>query len=532
MSKLPKVSGPVTAWFLREFDTVNHQHALSVLRVVNRERVVSKSIHEAVQLSVIEINRSLNVLNPNEIVDTIVYLGSLPAIFTRDVLSEIDQIVYRGLGLVDKLSGRSLSLLIWAVCRKLRHEKSRDYLKRVCVFDGFVLRDLVMLISVAADWGEVGLFEKLVLELPSKKFTNLQDIAMLISACARVGGVHVASELVSRLVHDLHIHLKTCGGPISKKSILPIVWGLGELGYRSQPVLIEVYKRVPFDQLDENQTAFIYYMYAKHSGIRDSEITFGFLKKLSIKGLSDRNLANLVPLLTLEDWPLFAEELHIRKSRLSIENLLRMDSDHCMDELVTRIPQMTFSELVLFNSRCELSSVCENALVSEFKAKTLMNGPDLFLLGTTIRKRSHGANLKSRYSKIMQIGIENRVFKTQQVLSNLSLLNDLKIWQKLNFGTQISLYKKATSEQKVGLLPPTDPLDKLSPEYKSRILDTSKRLLKICKVEKKIEKISPKNEFIETENSNAANEFIKTVEKLNHICVYVWCFACVCVVDV
>ena len=578
--------------FGKTFSALTPDHALATLSQVRRRAEVALNrpeLADVAELCVEELDRSVLCLTAPQVVDTVDSIAKLRVQFNRaDFLVNVDPLLIRLRKFLRELSGRRLAVAHFAVA-KLGHPCAVDFTSDINILYEtapervltLASRDKVLLICAAVNSLSVPLVsmslsdaarttnklvERLVGEL--KRLSKFDDISMLISSLGKLRRINRALKLelgfidscVAKTVREMHAAVRDSPRSISNKSLLSVIWGLGQVGFGSQPVLVDLYRLVYSREWSGNETAFLFFLYQTKSGVKDDSILHWFLHRVEPSFLNNANLVNaLVGLTTLSAsrdignglvvWDVTEKCLDVayRRTRyfkadqllevISAAASLEVRDSGPVSALVTeaesRLEKFSFSQVVIFFSRFEIfSSKLGNpaalkdrlnlALIARFKQKQTLTAADLMLLGRAIRSLKAKPNLKERFCRVLMIAIKDRLIPTPVLLTELKLVSDLGVFRMLPIQMQEVLYSKANEGQKLGVKPPLDPLLSLPLEYRRRVIDTSKRLVKIVDSDDEEEQVAEaeresrvEEEKIELEGVESgetpARKFIKAI---------------------
>ena len=512
LRKVPNgVPGDLVAWFLKEYNSLNHVHAQTLFRTLRQYnlrldfRTESSKLNETVLLGITELNRSLYALNPAEVVDSLSYLADIKS--QGFAVSDIEDLVFAGVKSLNNLDGRKLSVFLASLVKLKDRNLSEVVTVIANIFQTYPdrvstlsRRDIILLISNSVksipscrgseDVRSVNLLVKSLLHNygGSKKF---QDSAMLLCALGKLRranstlnfDVCYIDSIVPKLLPSLHLHAG------SKSALLCSLWGLSLFEFKSQPLLIELYRQVHVrDDWTLNESCFLFYLFQTTSGINDDTIRSSLIFRLSMPNstLSHINILNVLmgfrtfSMDNNEIVELYLDRfLYLETTKFSTDKLLtglslaielddRENSsgiENMINESVSRISGMKFNQVVrLFSILPERKF--ENEIVTRLKRKETLPVSDLILLAKSINV---SPNLKSRVVHLLVCSIENRYIPTPTLLSHLPLMSRLGVFSKLS--NQKKLFQMANSAQREGVSIPKNLVKS------HRDIDASKRLV-------------------------------------------------------
>ena len=508
---------------LVKFDAVTLADCLMIVRTVP----VCPSTRDLMELCMAEIQRNMQLLTPRDVTDLLCFLKKTR--YHTEIMNTT-QLVDRFVWDMWIYTPRQLTLAQWSVSGRPGgvSEKVLSYLEQNPErLISFTNRDSVLLMSsLVADIphcanprsfvGRVSAISSNS-ELNPKTF-NFQECSMLLLALGRLRDYSkklsidqssrsvslISDSIIPRINHLLrHPHRSF---KFSNESLLTGAWAFGLLGFKSQQVLVDLYRTLysRASTLSPNQLAFSYFLFATLSGVRDDQITVDYTSRL-IAVLPSVNNANLTNLLiavrecrdvAFRDAVL--DQVSVRRDSLTPDQLLTAAtvSSQIDDREGNLIIEKVESNLDIFSLPQLIRLFAIDAPIGELKWQIQVKlsallksvgtghivGSDALLLAGEIRRlgpRGVKTSLRVRFNKVLVDAIENRRIPTGLLLPNLNLVDDIGTWHCLPIGTQQSLWTKASEAQRRDVREPLDHWDQQPLEVRRRRIDSSRLIVKV-----------------------------------------------------
>ena len=500
-------STPLFVTRFSEFSLADSLWVLNSRRKWEEEKKFIKveKINTITNLCLSDVQRQLHLVDPNHIVDILCLAARVRGLDPF----VIDSFISKFFAQQSLLNPRKLSLGLWAVSRiapsrivpflDTLNGLSTEYLVRLTARDKALLtQSLVRSVSCsgtprASLETVLSILERFEMNFTSSSIIEASSCLLSLAKLKEIAKkLNAETTLVNDLLPSLLIRVSNllrtnhCSD-FSAESLLSIAWAFAILRYKSQPVLVDLYRNIyaKINSMRTDQRAFAFFLFASASGLNDETIRSAFVQSLTTQysNLSNHNLINFAVALgrlridnkeILEH--LFSRNLVLkpaqRLSCLAVAATRIGDSESpafvdfknsLMSE--SRIAEFTVSEIVKL-MRIDALTLdqkwnLQNVLLRRFKELLLCDPNDLLLLAEEIRKlgpQRVKVNLRMRFNKFFVKAIHQRVFPTPILLSNLKLVDDIGAWHCLPYSTQCTLWNKASELQKIDVRHPADPL--------------------------------------------------------------------------
>ena len=476
------------------FQEVSLYNLIGVLRYI-RERKCFSSTKHVWSLCLAEARRRLHEMGPNEFTDIICFTGAARGLGSEFFLPRFPK-------MMKDLSGDQLALVAWAA-RRGGHSQVVGSIMSYIESDAKIIASMKLkskaLLLNAAELHSDRLVELLDLSTDIKRTNSLQALAVVLHAISpvRSGLVHnlFFVDIVPRLNYLLRLEKR-----ISIQSLLSIAHSFSVLNFKSQPLVVDVYRHLysRSNQLSNDQSAFALYLFSTASGIRDAAIAESLVCQVTNPAkLSNNNLINLFTVLgdiaNSEDLlEVVVREIQTRQMTLKPAQLVSA-SAVLSDAVEVRMHELNLSDLTrLFTSGNAGDEELKWKLQREFVGRikkgggsanwSLWNADDLISIAAEIRRLGPWkikSNFRVRFNGIFILAIKNRLIPTSTVLKNLSLIDDIGTWHCLPHQTQLALWSKASDVQKTHVRPPLDPHRNDPIEVRRRRINSKKLLVRV-----------------------------------------------------
>lgn len=458
-------------------------------------------INTLADLCLFDVQRQLHLVSPNHLVDILCFCATAPLIDKKIV--NLVLFVSKFLSDLHFLSPRKISLGLWAVTRlELAPEifnRLIDALKIIPVEKTvlFTARDKILMIQSLVKWiprsrnPKQSLVE--ILNLVEKfeineKVSSLAPIeaSVCLLAFARLKEygkqLHVDVSLIAKnvpeLIEVIANQYRSKSTIISTESILTVAYAFSLLKFKSQPVLVDLYRCLysRIDSMRIDQIAFAYFLFATSSGLKDASISSAFFTALQSEYmlLSNKNLLNLGKSIKIENRMDFLEKIlnelckrdlkspNHRLNRLLIASWTDSSKFHnLLNSTLKEINEFSVSQIVdlMLIPAMEPETIWElqRTIIDRLKKRESLDYEHLICLAREIRKLGPAGvkiNLRMRFNKVFVRSIQERMIPTPVLLSNLKLVDDIGAWHCLPLATQTTLWGKAGETQKIDVRPP------------------------------------------------------------------------------
>lgn len=510
---------------LTKFDSITLNDAVLVLKTARN----AKQFRDLSQVCLAEVERNIYRLELRQMIDVLCVLAD-----ARKLDFAVPALVGRISQQIPKFTQRQLSLTVWALGRReprIASEFVQEVLMHLDrhpeVLLGFSARDTALVLQglvrslkqakdpksvIKVGFAFLPKIEQTVLKNKSSfqesavsllAITNMRDAGRKMSIDSSI-----CDSIILGLIPRISAHLRSGRSSPSVESMLTIAWAMGVNGFKSQPVLIDLYRALysRSDRMNTNQAAFAYFLFTTLSGVRDMEIANELKSRFAtdIASLSNENLTNAIIALKegsqdngFQD--AVFNEAYSRATVLSQTQLVTVakigaeldDRDNFktfLEVIESQVSNFSVNELIKLLAseiRTELPWSVQRELAKRFRNLMILDNvssEDLLLVAGEVRKRGPfgvKTSLRLSFNKILVRAIEQRKIPTPALLTNLKLVDDIGAWHCLEIVTQTSLWSKATDNQKRDVRPPLDKRESLPWEVRRRFIDTSRTLVRI-----------------------------------------------------
>ena len=520
-----EIASRASQQILTKFDSITLNDAVLVLKTTHN----AKQFRDLSQVCLAEVERNMYRLELRQMVDVLCVLAdalklefAVPALVGRISLQ------------IPKFTPRQLSLTVWALGRREPRIAS-EFVQEVLVhldrhpevLLGFSARDtalivhgLVRSLKQAKDPKSViksGIaFLPKIEQIVLKHKSSIQESAVSLLAITNMRDASrkmciecsICDSMIFGLIPQISTYLRAGRSNPSVESLLTIAWAMGVNGFKSQPVLIDLYRALysRSDRLNSNQAAFAYFLLTTLSGVRDMEMANEFKSRFAtaIASLSNANLTNALITLKVGSQDngfqdalfneaygrvsVFSKTQLVTVAKIGAELDDRETFKTFLQVIESQISNFPVNELVKLLAseiRTELAWSVQRELAKRFRNLIQLDdvsSEDLLLVAGEVRRRGPfgvKTSLRLSFNKILVRAIEQRKIPTPALLTNLKLVDDIGAWHCLDIVTQTSLWSKATDNQMRDVRPPLDKRESLPWEVRRRFIDTSRTLIRI-----------------------------------------------------
>ena len=545
-------SGNLMTMILNRFDDVSVRNIVGILRYMRSGGLDRNQMLELRDLCWVEIKRQLHSIHPNQVTDILCFHASM------GLKNDVSALLPRLTSNIAELTGRQLGLVCWSLARLNPSFLTGSFLSEIFSNPERLLacspRDRAIMLdaisrSVRYCDTPAQFLTDVVAFLPNmevKKFDSFHSASIFFHSLARISDygrkLGVNASLADGMVTDLiplmsDMLRRSTQSESSVQSLLTVAWSFALLKVKSQPVVVDLYRRLysRIPDMNSNQRSFTLFLLCTASGVKDPSIADSLIRSIDICALSNNNLVNMLIVMKL-DGEKILDEIYKRRDVLRPDQLVtamslactcdgRIESDGykaLMSTCVESMSNFSVSNLVkaLTISDIEFCYKVQRELLKRMKEDFTQH--DMLLMASEIRRLGPNrvlTNLRVKFNRLLTLAIKNRRIDTPHVLKNLSLIDDLGTWHCLPIDVQLRLWNKATEMQKVNVRPPLDPLRNDSKETRRRRIQTNQILVDVTRRESenspqivaKKDTFSP--EEIELGEVSPAREFIDIVRR-------------------
>jgi hypothetical protein len=545
-------SGNLMTTILNRFDDVSVRNIVGTLRYMRSGGLGRNQTLELRDLCWVEVKRQLHSITPNQVTDILCFHASM------GLREDVSVLFPRLVSNLPELTGRQMGLVCWSLSRLNPSFLTGSLLTLIFSNPERVLacspRDRAVMLdaisrSIRHCDSPAQFLTDVVTFLPNlevKKFDSFHSAAIFFHSLARISdygrklGVNtsLADGMASDLIPPISDMLRRSAKPESSvQSLLTIAWSFALLKVKSQPVVVDLYRRLysRIPDLNSNQRSFTLFLLCTASGVKDPSVAEALIRSINVPELSNNNLVNTL-IVMKADGENILDEVYKRREVLRPDQLVtamslagtcdgRIESEGYKALMNTCVESMSnFSVSVLVKALTipdvELCYKVQRELLKRMKDDFSQH--DMLLMASEIRRLGPHrvlTNLRVKFNRLLTLAIKNRRIDTPHVLKNLTLIDDLGTWHCLPIDVQLRLWNKATEMQKINVRPPLDPLRNDSKETRRRRIQTNQILVDVTKRESengtkiasKENKFSP--EEIEPGEVSPAREFIDIVRR-------------------
>ena len=546
-----------------DFDNLSIAAAMRTLKALHASlgRVQKTASVSMADLVLVDLQRQLHQLSPTQITDILCFFGAFK--FRNSLLLRPGAFAARFGASLSGLSMRQATLGLWSLTRSdppqlsviapsiLQHFQS-DPAKLASMTardQSLFLRSLVSAISFSESPKQFveSIFSLLpTLGIQCTKW-SFQESAMLVLSLARLRDyskkLGLDSAITDGIGNDsiLRLHSLLRVSQPSTESLLTAAWGLALMRFRSQPVLVDLYRSLysRVGEMSPNQAAFSAFLFATCSGLRDDVIADAFVAKVmgQCGCVSNNNLVNLgLAAKKMRKDSILSEIAAIVEQRQNIlkpgQLVIAAEFANIESAVVARFGEFSFADLIRYIPVAseEGKWTVQRQLIERMKKKENVLGSDLILLASEVRRLGPRVlpNFRVRFNKLLVRAIEQRRVPTSLLLSNLKLVDDLGSWHCMSYATQVALWRKASELQRIDVREPLDSRANDPAEVRRRRIDSKQLIVRLnelscddeaaaAKTALKKEERAAREEQVEleevTEGITPTQKFINTVRQ-------------------